>query len=352
MSLNLLSHAEQVAAHLEDEILAGRWKRDMPGVAHLKNELGVNHVTINAALRLLEDKGFLVSQGPKRRRLIAVSDAMRRKPSMRIRVLLYDEANRFSHYSLELLDEFHRAGFSAHFARKTLIGLGMNLNRVVRFVGQTKADAWVVVAGSREILEWFAGQPFPSIALFGRFTGVDIAASSARAAIAVSEAVQRLVALGHRRIVMLVREERRQPTPALVEQVFLDELERQGVKAGRYNLPDWDDSPEGFVECLDTLFRHTPPTALICGEPRLLAAAQQHLARKGIHAPAQVSLICSEADPTLDWCRPVIAHIQLDYRPIIQRVVRWAKNSAVGKADTRQTLIAGKLIEGGTIGPA
>lgn len=352
MSLHLLSHAEQVAAHLHDEILAGRWKVEMPGVAHLKKELGVNHVTINAAFHLLEERGILTSQGPKRRRRISLTDAVLKKPTMRIRVLLYDQQSRLSPYTIELLDQLHQAGFSARFARKTLIDLGMDLKRVVGFVGQTEADAWIVVAGSREILSWFADQPCPSIAMFGRFTGVKIASASPRAALANVQAVRRLVDLGHRRIVMLVRKERREPTPALVEQVFLDELKANGLEAGRYNLPDWDDHPEGFLDCLDALFKHTPPTALFCGEPRLFAAAQQHLARKGIHAPEDVSLICSDADSTLSWCRPAIAHVHWEHRPVIQRVVRWAKNAAAGKPDIRQTLIPGKLIEGGTIGPA
>ncbi len=50
MALAILSPAEQVAAHLRKEILAGRWKEEMPGVAYFQTELGVNHVTINAAL--------------------------------------------------------------------------------------------------------------------------------------------------------------------------------------------------------------------------------------------------------------------------------------------------------------
>ncbi len=352
MALHLLSHAEQVANHLREEILAGRWQQEMPGVAALKRELGVNHVTINAAMRLLEKQGLLIPRGNRRARRVRKPDQQTPKQQLQLRILPYDPDNRLAPHAIELLDQLHQAGFEANFARRSLLELGMNPSRVARFVGTTKADAWIVVAGSREVLAWFAGQATPSLALFGRFSGQPIAAASPRAANAIKTAIRRLFELGHRRIVMLAREERRKPTPALVEQLFLDELEALGIPTGPYHLPEWEDHPEGFIACLDELFRHTPPTALICGEPRLLAAAQQHLARRGIHSPERISLISSAADSTLAWCRPAIAHIDWDHKPVVQRVVRWARHIASGRDDRKQTLFESRFIEGGTIGPA
>lgn len=51
--------------------------------------------------------------------------------------------------------------------------------------------------------------------------------------------LRRLHELGHRRIVLLVREERRKPYPATFEQAFLDGLKELGITTGPYNLPDW-----------------------------------------------------------------------------------------------------------------
>jgi DNA-binding LacI/PurR family transcriptional regulator len=168
---------------------------------------------------------------------------------------------------------------------------------------------------------------------------------------AVVAAVRRLVELGHRRIVMISRAERRKPYPALVEQVFLDELEKQGIQTGPYNLPEWEDSPAGLRDCLDRLFRHTAPTALIFGEERLFAAAQLHLARSGIHSPEHVSLISGSNDPCLAWCGPAVSHFHWDPGPVIKRILQWTRHVAHGKEDRRQVLFEGEFIEGGTIGP-
>ncbi len=43
----------------------------------------------------------------------------------------------------------------------------MDLRRIARFDEGTEADAWVVGAGSRELLEWFNGRMTPTFALFG-----------------------------------------------------------------------------------------------------------------------------------------------------------------------------------------
>ena len=352
MQLHLLSHAEQVAEHLKQEIALGRWKEEMPGVAQLKTEFGINQVTINVALQLLEQEGVLIAQGPKRRRLIAPRRGLIDPQALRVRILLYDQQSRQLQHQNVLLDELHQAGFSAGFARKSLHDLGMNPHRVARFVRRSTPGAWIVASGSREILEWFSLQSFPSIALFGRFSGLPIAASSPRAGNTLIQVVRKLVAMGHHRIVMLSREERRQPTPALFEQIFLDELKAQGLAAGSYNLPDWEDTPKGFIACVDELFRHTPPTALIFGEPRLMATAQLHLARRGILSPEHVSMVCSNITTGMDWYQPAVTHIRWDHRPVVKRVVNWAKNVAQGKSDKRQILFEAELVEGGTMGPA
>ncbi len=346
------SLAEQVTEALKEGMLSGRWRETLPGRNRLAAELGVSHKTMETVMRRLAEEGWLASQGSGRRRRIVLPKGEFIRRELRVRILPYDRDSRLLPYSLELLDQLRLAGYAADYAIKTQAELGMNAGRLARFVTKTPADAWIVIGGSREVLEWFSRQNIPVLALFGRFTELPIAASSPRMAPAVVAAVRRLVEIGHRRIVMISREERRKPYPALVEQVFLDELEKQGIQTGHYNLPDWKDSSAGLRDCLDRLFLHTPPTAMILGEERLFAAAQLHLARSGIHSPGQVSLISGSSDPCLAWCEPAVSHFRWDSRPVIKRILQWAKNVARGKEDKRQALFEGEFVEGGTIGPA
>jgi DNA-binding transcriptional MocR family regulator len=64
-SLKLLSAHEQVAAYLREGAQVGRWGALMPGVSRLAQDLGVNHKTVEAALRQLEREGLLQGRGPR-----------------------------------------------------------------------------------------------------------------------------------------------------------------------------------------------------------------------------------------------------------------------------------------------
>ena len=269
-----------------------------------------------------------------------------------MRILLYESVDAKKHYLLDTQERLLDAGHVAGFASKSLLDLRADRQRVADFVQRSRADAWVISSGSREILTWCEEQPFPVFALAGRRRGIPIAGIGPNKEPALRKAVRRLLDLGHRRIVMLAREIRRKPEPGKFEKVFLDELEQQGIPIGEYNLPNWEESPDGFSKCLDSLFNRTPPTALIIQEMPTFIAAQQHLAQRGILAPRDVSLICDDPDPAFAWCKPTVAHLSWNSSQWASRIVRWANNVARGKTDRRQTFTETVFVEGGTIGPA
>lgn len=350
-SLTVLSAAEQVAGHLRNELLRGGLGVTMPGANTLAVELGINHKTVEAALRLLEEEGLLVNPGRGLRRRIVKPERTSRD-ALRVAILAYDPDTRRKDYLLDLRHSLVEAGHVAAFTSRTLLELNMKVPRIERMVAETEADAWVVVSGSRNVLEWFSRQPVPAFALFGRRREVGIAGVGPDHVTANRVAVRRLIALGHRRIVLIVRESDRATGSGQVGRAILGQLDAHGLPTGAYNLPEWKDSPGDFYRMLDELFRLTPPTALIIAEPFLFHAAKDHLARRGILAPEQVSLICSDADPTFAWSQPSIAHLSWDIRPVVRRVVGWANDVARGKANRRQTLTRLEYVDGGTVGPA
>jgi len=348
---HLLSAAGQVAAHLRAEVERGRLSGMMPGVNRLGVELGVNPKTVEAALQQLEHEGLLTGQGPGRKRLIVAPGANTARP-MQVAILLGEPADRQLEYIVELQHALAEAGHRAIFPDKYLLELGPNLARLDRLVKQTAADAWVVCAGTREVLEWFSTQPMASFALFGRRAGLPIAATGPNKPPAIAAATRHLIGLGHRRIVLLTRRMRRLPEPGRSERAFLGELESHGIPTSAFNLPDWEETTEGFQEILGALFRVTPPTALIVDESPFFAATQQFLAKRGIQVPEAVSLICTDADPTFAWCKPAISHIRWDSRPVVRRIVGWAAAVSRGRQDLRQTSVLAEFVVGGTIGPA
>lgn len=343
---------DQVAEHLCSEIRRGRWTDVMPGKHELASELGVNNKTVEAAFRQLEKSGLIISRGSGRNRLIN-RHGIKRSFALRIVLFLNDGAEDLkSEWHIELVHALQDAGHTVIAASKSLTEIRFDLKRVAAVVRQTEADAWIVYAGSREVLEWFASQSVPAFALFGHRVGLKIPAVCPDKPPILAEAARRLIELGHRRIVLLCRKIRRLPEPGVSETVFLRTLQEHHCPVSDYNLPDWEETNEGFQICLRELFRVTPPTALIVDEAHYFVATMQFLLSCGIRVPADVSLICTDDDPAFAHCCPPIARITWSCRPVVRRVLSWVSNVGHGKIDIRQTLTPATFAPGGTIGPA
>ncbi len=349
--LTILSPSEQVAAFLRAEILRGRWVGTIPGGPALAVELGIDKKTVEAALRLLENEEMLRRQGAGRPRLIQMRGASA-VPSLRVGLLCFDPASRGELFMTDLRYQLGEAGHVPFFARKSLLELGMSPPSVARLVRRTEADAWVVASASREVLEWFEAQATPAFALAGRHGGLSLAATRPDKSSSMGAAVHRLVALGHRRISLLCRRHLRLPEPAKGVRAYLAALDASGIATGAYHLPDWEETREGFQRILTSLFNATPPTALILDEAHLYHAACHFLARSGRRIPEEVSLLCTDGDYSFAWCEPSVAHIAWDHRPIVKRIVRWANNTARGRADRAQDSTKVAFVEGGSLGKA
>ena len=350
--IRLLSAVEQTAAYLREGLRQGRWRGRLPGVVRLAAECLVSKGVVRAALRQLETEGLLASRGQGRSRTVAVpGGAGAPQRSLRVGILLFEREDQHVGYMVELQHALATAGHVTFFADKSQVDLHFEVRRVLRQVSQTPADAWVVSAGSREILQWFAAQPVPAIALFGRRNGVPIASSGPDKVPAYTEATRQLLRHGHRRIVLLCRKLRRLPEPGRIERAFLAELAAQGCPVSDFNLPDWEETGAGFHALLGALFRSTPPTALIVDEAPLFIATQQFLAGRNLLVPKHVSLVSADYDPAFEWCQPAISHMRWDFGPVIQRIVRWAAAVSQHRPDLKQALFPAEFVTGGTIGP-
>lgn len=356
MSLSRFSSiAEQVADLLRMGIDNGRWQQTMPGRKRLALELRVSHKTIERALCSLETEGLISGQGKGRKRLIVKREENKVRQGLRIAILM-DSSRSYEigniSYILELRHILEEAGHTPFFCEKSIKELGMDVERIEDFVTHTETDAWLVIAGSRPVLEWFSKYSTPSFALFGSRRGVPIAATGPDKPPVCVAATRHLIALGHRRITMIVQKQHRSPKPGGSAEAFLKEIKTAGISSGTFNLPDWEESKEGFVALLESLFEHTPPTAIFLDEAFQFNAAVYFLATRGIRIPKDVSLVCMDSDPSFAWCEPSVAHIHWDARPVVRRIARWIDNVARGKEDKRQTLTKAVFVEGGTLGAA
>jgi DNA-binding LacI/PurR family transcriptional regulator len=354
--LQRVSLPERVAAHLREGIRQGRWADPFPGEQQLASELDVSRNTLRRSLQILEREGVLFGQGMGRsRRISFTGTAMAFHRPMRVAVLraetgITDNPQAFLTLS-EIMHSLEVAGYAAFYCQKSQMELNDNVPRMTRQLAAAGADAWVIEGGSRPLLEWCAAQETPCLALYGRTAGLSLARTGPDSVQAYGDATRQLIALGHRRIVLIVREGFRKPPLAGCELAFLGELKAHGIPTGVYNLPAWEETSEGFNCLMESLFKSTPPTALIIDEICWFIAAVGFLVRRGIRVPEQVSLISGDFEPMLGMCHPGFAHMSWDNRRIVRRVVRWVDAVRKGKADRKTINIPAEFVPGGSIGP-
>lgn len=345
-----LSVVDQLVIYLRDAIARGEWGDSMPGIRKMAGALGVSTNTVMAALAQLTNKQIIEPQGQGRRSRIMASHEIL-KPTFRVTMLPYEHVDVEIDYVVEIQRRLREAGHEVIMAEKSLVELGMKIDRISRLVKSVETDAWLVFSAPQHVLQWFVDQSLPAFALFGRFRGLPIPGTGLDKVQAFRAAIRRLAELGHKRIVLLQPDHNRKPTHALLVRESLAEMEANGIKTGPYNLPDWEQSPAGLRKCLDSLFAVSAPTAIIFDRPNELIGAQVYLAHKKIFAPRDISLVCDD-DPAFEWCQPSVSCIQWQIHSWVRQVVRWVDCLANGKSYTQQRFTKATFVEKESIGPA
>jgi DNA-binding LacI/PurR family transcriptional regulator len=343
--MKTFSVSEQVASHLREELQQGKWTKVMPGRDRLARELDVHGSTIERALAQLEKEGLLASAGAGKRRKIMAAKITPR--ATRLVIVLYDPEDVLDHRIAEIQQHLHAAGHRPSFASKAMSELKHDPKRIMTMMKAHPAEAWIVIAGTRPVLEMFLKASTPTFALYGSASGLRMAGTGAIKIQALRNCIDYLHKNGRRRIVMLVRSGGKRTDINATERAFLGALGKHNLSQSSYNLPEWGDTPDGLHQCLDELFKITPPDAILVDDWILSYAIQNYLSNQRGIAFRQVECVSTDYHPSVKWCHPAVPHFYWNPTKAVQRIVQWVDHVAQGKEDRKMKLIEAKFIPGG-----
>ncbi|MEM7394041.1 MAG: substrate-binding domain-containing protein, partial [Verrucomicrobiota bacterium] len=125
--------------------------------------------------------------------------------------------------------------------------------------------------------------------------------------------VERLVALGHSRIVTLVPPLWQHPgEDARPELSIREAYQDHGIKASRFHLARFEEGKAGLWRTLEGLFSVTPPTAIILPGPQVALGLFSFCLHHRIRIPRDLSVACLNDGPGLYFAKPSIARIEFD----------------------------------------
>lgn len=351
-----LSLVDQTALHLQRGIEDGRWQGFLPGVGRLAAELGISKDTTEAALALLETRGCIHSHGRGKRREVVTQSTTKKKAirqSLRIGLLLRDDLDKSvtltQQIFLKLVHDLEALGHVPLHAPKSQDTLGHDPARIGRMIEKCKADAWIISGASVALQDWLHKREKPFLLLGGSKSDYPYASAAMDSNQAIHDTVERLIGLGHKRIVMICLPDWVRPVPGPIARNFLAQLSAASLPASDYNVPYHETTPEGFGKLLDSLFQLTPPTALIVPHMHYALAIMTFANARGLRIPQDLSLIVRMPDPAFEWTRPRIAHFDCPTDALIRHILRWVECCAKGIPNYESKIVQATLIPGETM---
>ncbi len=329
------SLAAQTASILRDELKSGRWLQWLPGEHELCALLHVSRVTVRAALRRLEQEGWLrARQG--RRREIAAPVARRRRAAANTRVILLTADPLLSLPAFvvfwvdRLREQLSNAGFhlEVHVSRSFY---GSRSSHALKALTDTTHPAvWILYRSTFEMQRWFSVNTLPCVITGSRHPGIELPSLDTDYRATCRHAAGQFLARGHRRMLLL--------NPASgtrgeleSEEGFQEAAARTAASAVDAAIVRHDGTVAGICARLDACLRRPErATALLVSRPVHVLTVLGHLMRRGIRLPEDIALISRDDDSFLEHVLPSVARYSSSPTAFAQKLSKIVLEVAAG----------------------
>jgi DNA-binding LacI/PurR family transcriptional regulator len=191
----------------------------------------------------------------------------------------------------------------------------------------------IALHGSFPLAQWALRKKVKILFLGGVIHDLPIPLVAVSTSMMVKMAMQKLVALGHTRIVLPICDH----APEFVHR--LNSAMQQSLEANghpyikSYHTPESPyQTPDVTWRILERAFAEHPPTALVLLDWRELITAHCFLTNNGCRIPDDVSVVLLHDFVDVAWFQPKLARFRYPERRMIRAMIHWLEKGGSGES--------------------
>lgn len=342
----------QTAELLRETIASGQWPHWLPGELELTRRLHVSRVTLRAALSELE-REKLIRAGQGRRREIIRQRATRPVAALSRTVALLSPVplHRLVTSTIFWIDELREhltaAGWSLEVHESAAAYRRRPAHALEELAARLHPAGWILFRSTPEMQRWFSERALPAVIAGSRHPEVTLSSVDVDHFAICRHAAGRFLAHGHAELA-IVRPESK----------LAGDLESvAGFHSGTgCEVPAaiHDGSIRSICAHLRRLFARSPhPTGLFVFQALHMLTVLGWLQRRGLRVPDDVSVVCRDDDPFLEFVVPVPARYALNAALFARKISRLATGLvAAGAIRPRDYRILPNFVAGETLAAA
>ncbi|MFD0894308.1 substrate-binding domain-containing protein [Luteolibacter ambystomatis] len=323
---------EAAVAALRDMIETGKWADRLPGTRVLAVQLGVSQPTVQLALLELAEEGLLESGGERKAYRVknrCVKSSPGNVPKARRVILLTHQAlERTAESGRKVLETLHRLLMASDWDVEYRVVDFLHARAPHRnwddVIGAEPGELVVALFGRPALAEWAIKRGVKIIFHGGVTGGFQVPMVAVKSSHLLTEAYQRLIELGHHRIVTPLCDR----PPSYIEsmrEAVRSQLEAAGLPySPAYHTPESkylrQDVSWGIME---SLFKRERPTALVLLDWRELVTTFCFLSCLGLKVPKDVSLVLLNDQVDAEWFLPRLARFKFPTYRMARRIKAW-----------------------------
>nr|WP_255519000.1 substrate-binding domain-containing protein [Luteolibacter marinus] len=317
---------------MKDELRKGRWQEKLPGTRVLALETGVSPPVMLAALRLLEQEGWLEGGGNRKAfRVVRRGDAgpaVVEVKNRRVIFVTHADIGDLPHSTRRVIEvvrsQLLRRNWSVEIVTFDFLHAKRAHQSWDHLLPLDPAVPMIAVFGRPSIGEWAVRHKLRMLFLGGITGELPIPVVGVKSSLLVDEAMRRLTDLGHRQIVLPLCDRPPSFAASLMESVKLG-LERVGVPyVSTYHTPQSDyQRPDVIWRMVDAAIARTPPTAILVLDWKELVTIACLLHQRGLRIPDDISIVLLNEQMEADWFFPKLACFRFPVQSLANQILRW-----------------------------